>query len=139
MHTFLIAVSHSALIGVSIYIGFVLVAGSVVFVSTHRNRLSLVVIIVILPGILAFAVISTIIDFMSNGYSARTKQAVADMRNPEILAAIAEVEKKRAELFGGAVRTRNLANELRERYCIHLTRSTSSVNSFIDHHRRVAA
>jgi hypothetical protein len=126
---------HTILVLSVVYVSSVLIAGSLIVVSTKRNRVPLVVITIVLPFLAVVSVVSTIADLMRGKAKLQLNQETVSL----YCSAAATVQAKRVEMFGGSIRHTKVANALRERYCIHLTKSADSITNWIIQHRGIAA
>jgi len=116
---------HTLLVFSVVYGATVLIAGSVIVVSTKRNRVPLILFVVLLPMFIVVSVGATFIDLVRG--KARKKMSEVATHAPEYQAAAEAVEIKRVQMFGGSARSTKIKHALRERYCIHLARSADSL------------
>ena len=126
---------HTFIVICVVYTASVLIAGSLIVVSTKRNRVPLVVIVVLLPFLAVISVVSTIADLARGKAKLHVNEATVSL----YCSAAASVQAKRVQMFGGSIRDTKVANALRERYCIHLTKSADSITNWIVQHRGIAA
>jgi hypothetical protein len=129
---------HVILLFLGLYISSVIVTVSLILVSTKRNRLPMFAIVILLPIMLLISVVSTIADIFTGKIKQRVNQANSELFNIEWKSAVNAVEAKRVQMFGGSFRETKFANALRERYCIHLTKSADWITNRFYHHRMAA-
>ena len=94
----------------TMYLAYVILVGSIIGASTKRNRIPLTVMAAVMPFLVAFSVLSTLL-----GYVRTAQPCSGRLEEAELI-----VERKRLAMFGGDDIRPTIAKSLQERYCMHL-------------------
>jgi biotin transporter BioY len=113
----------------TMYLTYVILAGAIIGTSTKRNRIELTVMAAVMPFLVVFAVVATLL-----GYVRTAEPCPGRLEEAELI-----VERKRLAMFGGTLIKPTIATSLQERYRVSLGKAADSFGSLIAHGHRKAA